>query len=159
MSNTAKRVAASSAPRSTRGGETRAASARQKQWQPASLLPDPTPLDGVSFRWVRKSMMGDFDPTNFSRSLREGWETCSIKDHPEMRGLTDPGSEQSGLVEIGGLVLCKMPAEFVEQRSAHMQAQTDAQQQAVDNNLMREEDPRMPLLRDSKTKVQFGSGV
>jgi len=144
--------------RSPRSNNTRAASARQKQWQPANLLPDPTPQDGVNFRWVRKSMLGNLDPSNYSRSLREGWETCKIKDHPELKGLTDVGTEKSGLVELGGLILCKMPTEFVEQRSAYIKGQTDAQMEAVDNNLMREEDPRMPLHKERKTEVSFGGG-
>ena len=144
--------------RVSRSESSREASSRQSRWQPANMLPDPTPQDGVNFRWVRKSMLGELDPSNFSRSLREGWETCKIKDHPELKGLTDIGTEKSGLVELGGLILCKMPTEFVNQRSAYMKNQTDAQMEAVDNNLMREEDPRMPIHRERKTEVRFGGG-
>jgi hypothetical protein len=142
----------------SREHENREVTARKKQWAPASLLPEPDPQDGVSFRWVRKSMLGTNDPTNFSRKVREGWETCRIEDHPEMKLHVDQEAQNSGLVEIGGLILCKMPSEMVDQRNDYYRNRSEAQVESVDNNFMRENDPRMPLFKDKQSKVRFGQG-
>ena len=142
----------------TRENESREATARKKQWAPANLLPEPAPQEGVAFRWIRRSMLGANDPTNFSRKVREGWETCRLQDHPELALDVDPDAAASDLVEVGGLVLCRMPTEFVEQRNAHYRRSNKAQIDSVDNNLMRENDPRMPLFQERKTQVSFGHG-
>lgn len=142
----------------SREHDNRKTTARAKQWQPASLLPEPNPVEGVSFRWIRKSMLGKTDPTNFSRKVREGWETRRIEDHPELKLHVDQEAQASGLVEIGGLVLCAMPSDMVEQRNAYYRRSTKAQVESVDNNFMRENDPRMPLFQDRKSTVSFGRG-
>ena len=75
-----------------------------------------------------------------------------------MRLLIDPTSRFADNIEIGGLILCKTPEEFVEQRNAYYQQQTEAQANAVDNSLMRESDPRMPMFNERKSTVSFGKG-
>jgi hypothetical protein len=90
--------------------------------------------------------------------LREGWEPVQVEEQPRFKLLVDPNSRFSGNIEIGGLLLCKTPVEFVEQRNAHIQRQTDAQTLAVDNNLMRQSDPRMPIFNDRKSTSSFGKG-
>lgn len=137
---------------------TREETARVQAWKPASVLPDPTPQDGYKFRYIRKSMLGVTDPTNFSRKTREGWETCRLEDHPELALMVDTDAQASGLVEIGGLILCKMPTEFVEQRRAYNDKRNQAQVESVDNSFMRENDPRMPLFSDKKSATSFGKG-
>lgn len=144
--------------RETRDMQTREATSRKKLWQPADLLPSPTPQEGYEFRWIRASMMGQSDPTNTSRSFREGWEPCRLEDHPELALSVDNSAKTSGLVEVGGLILCKMPVEMVLARNAYYQNNAQAQMESVDSNLMRENDPRMPLFKDAKTSVTFGRG-
>ena len=142
----------------TREQSTREETARKKAWAPANLLPDPTPEDGYKFRYVRKSMLGTNDPTNFSRKSREGWEPCRLEDHPELALMVDKEAQASGLVEIGGLILCKIPTEFVDQRTAYTNNRNKAQMESVDNSFMRENDPRMPLFSDKKSTTSFGKG-
>jgi hypothetical protein len=144
--------------RNPRDLETREATARKKVWQPADLLPQPRPVEGYSFRWVRKSLLGTSDPTNMSRSLREGWEPCRLQDHPELMLSVDPGANNSDLVEIGGLILCKIPNELFEQRNAYYRSHSEAQVESVEAALMRENDPRMPLFKESRSTVSFGKG-
>jgi len=144
--------------RENRDLQTRETMSRKKLWQPADLLPSPAPLEGYEFRWIRKSMMGQSDPTNTSRSFREGWEPCRLEDHPELALSVDSDAKNSGLVEVGGLILCKMPTEMVLARNAYYQQHTAAQIESVDHSLMRENDPRMPLFKDSKSSVTFGRG-
>ena len=146
------------AARETREMQTRETTSRKKLWQPADLLPTPNAQEGYEFRWIRKSMMGQSDPTNTSRSFREGWEPCRLDDHPELALSVDNDAKTSGIVEVGGLILCKMPVEMVLARNAYYSNNAAAQLESVDNNLMRENDSRMPLFKEAKSTVSFGRG-
>ena len=145
--------------RTPRELESRAKSERPKQWMPPTLLPDPNPEPGYVFRWIRISTLGKDDPMNVSTKLREGWEPVKASEHPEIQLMgTSSNSRYPDSIEIGGLLLCKTPAEFAEQRDAFYQKQADQQMQSVDNNFMRENDPRMPLFRERRSEVTFGRG-
>ena len=138
--------------------ETRAVAERPKQWQAPELLPEPDKQAGYSYRWIRVSTLNNADPRNLSSKLREGWEAVKIEEQPQFELLVDPQSRFKDNVEIGGLLLCKTPTEFVEQRNAHYDNLTRSQTEAVDNNLMRQSDPRMPLFQERKSSSSFGKG-
>jgi hypothetical protein len=139
--------------------ESRAKTERPKQWMPPTLLPDPNPEPGFVFRWIRVATQGQDDPMNVSTKLREGWEPVKASEHPEIQLMnTGIKSRYPDSIEIGGLLLCKTPAEFASQRDAYYQKQADQQMQSVDNNFMRENDPRMPLFRERRSEVTFGRG-
>ena len=144
--------------RLTREVETRELTERPKQWMPAELLPEPDKQAGYAYRWVRVANLNSADPRNLSAKLREGWEPVRIEEQPKFQLLVDPSSRYKDNIEIGGLLLCKTPSEFVEQRTAHYAKQTQAQTEAVDNNLMRQSDPRMPLFNERKSSTSFGRG-
>jgi hypothetical protein len=133
-------------------------SERPKQWMPAELLPEPDKQAGYSYRWVRTSTLNTADPRNLSAKLREGWEPVRIEEQPKFQLLVDPNSRFKDNIEIGGLLLCKTPTEFVSQRNAYYAKQSEAQTDAVDNNLMRQSDPRMPLFNERKSTTSFGKG-
>jgi hypothetical protein len=137
--------------------ETRMQFERPKSWQRPDLLPSPNPVPGWSFRWIRTSTLGADDAINVSSKLREGWEPVKASDHPEIQ-MMHTGSKPrfADSIEIGGLILCKTPTEFVEQRDDYYRQQTESQMQSVDNNFMRENDPRMPLFRERSSQVTFG---
>lgn len=137
----------------------RASVERPKQWMPPELLPSPNPEPGYQFRWIRVSTLGTADPMNISSKLREGWEPVKASEHPEIQ-LMNIGEKSRfpDSIEIGGLILCKTPSEFVDQRNGYYQKQTDSQMQSVDNNFMRENDPRMPLFKERRSEVKFGRG-
>ena len=145
------------AERTPREQETREKYERPKQWMPPELLPNPNPEQGYAYRWIRTSTLGTSDPINFSSKLREGWEPVKASDHPEIQ-LMESGKNARfpDSIEIGGLILCKTPVEFVDQRNQYFQKQTDGQMQSVDNNFMRESDARMPLFRERRSEVKFG---
>ena len=146
--------------RASRELSTRETSQRPAKWAPPQLLPDPNPEPGYVYRWVRLSTLGTADPTNISSKLREGWEPVKASDHPEIRlfgNADNPRFPDS--VEVGGLLLCKIPAEFMDQRDAYYRNQAESQMNSVDNNFMRENDPRMPLFRERSSKVTFGKGI
>ena len=138
--------------------QTRELTERPKQWMPPELLPEPDKQPGFAYRWIRASMLNQADPRNLSAKLREGWEPVAIEEQPKFRLLIDPESRFKDNIEIGGLLLCKTPAEFVDQRKEYYARQTQAQTEAVDNNLMRQSDARMPLFKESKSATSFGKG-
>jgi hypothetical protein len=138
--------------------ETRVAQERPKQWMPPELLPEPDRQPGYAYRWIRVSTLNTPDPRNLSAKLREGWEPVTIEEQPKFQLLVDPSSRYKDNIEIGGLLLCKTPVEFVEQRNEYVNQQTQAQTEAVDNNLMRQSDPRMPLFKERKSSTSFGKG-
>jgi hypothetical protein len=145
--------------RPSRDLTTREGFERPKQWMPPKLLPDPTPEAGYAYRWIRIASLGKDDPTNYSSKLAEGWEPVKASDHPEIRLFNAAGAKFPDSVEVGGLLLCKTPVEFTEQRDAYYRQQAEAQMQSVDNTFMRENDPRMPMFKERKSTVSFGKGI
>lgn len=154
MSNSAK---ASRTPRSV---EKREQELRPQSWSPPNMLPDPLPTDGWSFKWVRISSQGQDDPMNYSKKLREGWEAVPIEEAPEMEHLVlDPNPRFKGNIEVGGLLLCRMPESMAIQRNEYYTRQSKDAIQSVDNQLMRESNPRMPINEPERSsRVSFGKG-
>ncbi len=151
-----KNTATDRAPRSA---DSRAKEARPKPWQPPSLLDAPTPPPGYVYRWLRESMVGQDDKANMSKRIREGWEPVRSDDHPEFEAPTIDEGRHAGVIGVGGLLLAKMPVETVEQRRAYYNQMATQQMEAVDSNLMRESDNRMPLSNpERRTQVTFGKG-
>ena len=132
---------------------------RPQQWKPAELLPEPDKAPGYAYRWIRISYQGRRDPKNYSAKMREGWEPVAIEEQPKFQLLADPDSRFKNNIEIDGLLLCKTPVEFVAQRNAYFQSQNRAQAEAVDNNLMRQSDSRMPIFKEGKSSTSFGKGT
>jgi hypothetical protein len=141
----------------TRELETRAVMERPQQWANPELLPEPDKQAGYAYRWIRVATLNSPDPRNLSSKLREGWEPCRIEEQPKFQLLVDPQSRYKDNIEIGGLLLCKTPEEFIEQRNAYYATQTAAQTDAVDSNLMRQSDPRMPLFKEGKSSTSRGT--
>jgi hypothetical protein len=138
--------------------DTRDKAERPKHWMPPQLLPDPNPEEGYAFRWIRISSLGKEDATNISGKLREGWEPVRASDHPEIRLFGSTNGKFPDSVEVGGLLLCKTPVEFTQQRDEYYRKQAEAQMASVDNTYMRENDPRMPMFKERKSTVTFGKG-
>ena len=124
-------------------------------YTPSSTLPDPTPEPGYTFRWIATHVLGQADPTNVSRKMRDGYEPVKAADHPEMMVA---GNEKTGNIEIGGLMLCKIPTERANAMSDYYNGQAQNQMDSVDNNFMRENNPRMPLFSERKSSSSFGKG-
>ena len=138
--------------------ENRAQAERPKQWTPPELLPEPDKQPGYAYRWIRVSTLNQADPRNLSAKIREGWEPVALEEQPKFQMLIDPNSRFKDNIEIGGLLLCKAPEEFVAQRAEYYAKQTQSQTEAVDNNLMRQSDARMPIFKEGKSTTSFGKG-
>ena len=131
---------------------------RPKQWMPPDLLPEPDKQAGYTYRWIRVSMLNQADPRNISSKMREGWEPVTLEEQPKFKLLANPNGQFKDNIEIGGLLLCKIPTEFVEQRKEHYDTITNQQAEAVDNSLMRQSDARMPLFSERKSTSTKGFG-
>lgn len=140
--------------------ESREYTSPRAEYVPPSSLPSPKPQDGWAFRWVGIAAMGHSNPSNASMRMREGWEPVRAEDVPELM----LPANKNGNVEVGGLLLCKAPAEMVEARNAYYRKQASGQMESVNNQLMSQNDPRMPLFKEhttseTKGRGQFGSGT
>lgn len=138
--------------------DTRALQERPKQWTQPDLLPEPDKQAGFAYRWIRVSTLNNADARNISKSLREGWEPVSIEEQPRLKLLASLDGPFKGSIEIGGLVLCKIPEEFMDQRREHYDRVTQNQTDSVDNSFMRQNDPRMPVFNERKSSTSFGKG-
>lgn len=144
-------------PRTPRDLETRATETRD-EYVPPSSLPEPVPQAGFVFRWVATHVLGQETRQNVATKMREGWVPCKVEDHPEMSDLKSEG----GNIEVGGLMLCKMPKSKIDARTRYYEKQATAQMQSVDNTFLKDEDPRMPKFTNRKSSVvrgaNFGNG-
>ena len=151
--------------RALRNSETREKANRPKVWKmPSALeLPDEAielaESQGVTYRWIRESVLGQDDKTNVSKRFREGFEVVRPDELPGFHDLpTVDDGRHAGVIGVGGLILCKIDKEIADQRNSFFEQQTQNQMSAVENDLMREENPAMPISREIKSKVTFGGG-
>lgn len=145
---------AAGSDRTPRSAKTREKSPVRMQYVPPSTLPEPLPRSGIAHRWIATHVMGHAEPANVSIRMREGWEPCKADDYKE---LALPGNVH-GNIEVGGLMLCRMPLELAESRDRHYAEVARQQMTSVDNNYLRHNDPRMPLFSDKKSEVARGRG-
>ena len=131
---------------------------RPQAWRAPETLPMPDERPGWTHRYVRISMMGHTDASNISSKLREGYEPVKAEEYPELMMHATTEGRFKGGIEVGGLLLCRIPSEFLKQREAYYSAQNKAQMDSVDNAFLRESDPRMQKFSERSTKVTFGSG-
>ena len=139
--------------RESRSSNTRETKTRAV-YTPSSSLPIPNKRPGIKHRWIATHVLGESVQSNVSKKNREGWEPVKADDYPELR-LT---GDVNGNVELGGLMLCSIPEGMVEARTEYFKDKSQAQIDSVDNNFMRNSDPRMPLFRDKKSSTTKGAG-
>ena len=151
--------------RATRNSDTRETNTRPKAWKMPSALELPEEAvelaesQGISYRWIRESVLGQDDKTNVSKRFREGFAVVRPEELPGFHDLpTVDDGRHAGVIGVGGLILCKIDKEIADQRNEFFEQQTNNQMSAVENDLMREENPAMPISREIKSKVTFGGG-
>jgi hypothetical protein len=137
--------------RASRDSDTREESLRDTPWAPAATLPTPAPMDGWRFKWVRRMSLGETDIMNMSKRRREGWEPVPAEEQPDLADFTDT----PGVVEIGGLVLCRMPEERARSRDKYFADKARSQIDGLDRQYKSDASPdqRMPIFEERKTKV------
>ena len=144
--------------RTTRETKSRANNTRRKPWQPPSKLDAPPPPPGYTHRWIRTALKGEDDKTNVFAKMREGWEPVRADEYgseADKYPVIEEGKNK-GIIGVGGLMLARIPDETVEERTEYFREQTRNQMKAVDENLMREQHPSMPINIDRSSRVTFG---
>jgi len=141
----------------SRANQTRSKTERPKVWVPPSSLDAPPAPDGFRYRWIRAESLGFDDSKNIQGRLRSGYELVRAEevenssDYPVL----DTG-KYKGVIGVGGLLLAKVPDEIANQRVAYVKKRTDGMNEAVDNDLMREQHKSMPINVDRQSRVTFG---
>ena len=133
---------------------------RNKPWTPPSSLDAPPAPQGYKHRWIRTESVGFMDTGNVSKKLREGWEFVRAEEVKNQLGDHDypvvREGQYQGLIGVGGLVLARIPEEILKSRAEYFDKITQDQIQAVDNDLMKEQRPEMPINIDRQSRVTFG---
>ena len=143
--------------KTSRADHTRTKSERPKVWVPPSSLDAPPAPDGFRYRWIRAESVGFQDTKNVTSRIREGYELVraeevqNASDYP----VVDEG-RYKGVVGVGGLLLAKVPIEIAKQRQQYMTDRHKQKTEALDNDLMKEQDNRMPINVDRQSRVTFG---
>ena len=142
--------------KTSRASETRAKDVRPQVWTPPSSLDAPPAPDGYRQRWIRVESMGFDDTKNATGKLRSGWEFVRADQYPEENYPVLKEGKYAGVIGVGGLVLARIPEELAQQREAYYQSRTKDREDAVNNDLLKEQHPSMPINQDRQSRVTFG---
>ena len=142
--------------KTSRASQTRDKIEVKKVWTPPNSLDAPPAPTGYRHQWIRAEILGQSDAKNIASSLREGWELVRADEYPESNYPTMHEGRYAGMIGVGGLLLARIPEEIALQIDAYYKKQNDAKEEAVDNNLMKEQHPSMPFNSERQTRVTFG---
>jgi len=142
--------------RTPRAKETREEETRRKPWAPPNRLEAPPAPEGYVHRWVRTAIRGEEDTMNVHTRLREGWEPVKAEEYPNYSYPVIDEGKNAGIIGQGGLMLCRIPAETAQERSEYYGLRTREQMNAVDQDMMKEQHPSMPMHQSRQSRVSFG---
>ena len=142
--------------KTTRASQTRAKTEKPKVWTPPSSLDAPPAPDGYRHRWIRAESMGSDDSKNVTGKLRSGWEFVRADEYPNENYPSITSGKYAGVIGVGGLVLARIPEELAKQREAYYQQMTQDRNDALENDVLKEQHPSMPINQERQTRVTFG---
>ena len=142
--------------RTPRAAKNRSTEERRKPWAPPSRLDAPPAPEGFVHRWIRKAMRNEEDTMNVHTKLREGWEPVRAEEYPEYDYPVVGEGKHAGVIGQGGLMLCRIPVETAQERAEYYGNRTREQMIAVDQDLMKEQHPSMPINQSRQSRVTFG---
>lgn len=142
--------------KTSRASQTRENSAKKKTWTPPSSLDAPPAPTGFRHQWIRAESMGFQDTKNVAASLREGYELVRADEYPESNYPVETEGRYAGVIGVGGLLLARIPEEIAQQIDAYYAQQTADKEEAINNDLMKEQHPSMPINSERQTRVTFG---
>jgi hypothetical protein len=142
--------------RTSRASQTREKETRKKVWTPPSSLDAPPAPTGFKHRWIRAESLGFNDAKNVNGRLRQGYELVRSDEYPDADYPVVEDGKYAGVIGVGGLLLTRVPEEIAQQRTDHYVKQGQENVEAVDNDLMKEQHPSMPINIDRQTRVTFG---
>ena len=142
--------------KTSRAAVTRSKTERPKEYKPPSSLDAPPAPDGFRHRWIRAESMGFNDTKNIHGRLRSGYELVRADEYDSEEYPTVLDGKYAGVIGVGGLLLARIPEELAQSRMDYQQKQTEGQDESVDNDLLRDQDKRMPISIDRNSKHTFG---
>jgi len=142
--------------KTSRVSETRVKEEKPKVWTPPSSLDAPPAPDGYRHRWIRAESMGFDDTKNMSGKIRSGWELVRADEYPQSVYPTVDKGQYAGVIGVGGLLLARIPEELAKSREEYYSQMNADRNEALNNDLMKEQHPSMPINQDRQTRVTFG---
>ena len=142
--------------KTSRASQTRAKTAKKTVWTPPSSLDAPPAPDGYHHRWIRAETMGFDDTKNMSGKLRSGYELVRSDEYPDTDYPTINDGKYQGVIGVGGLLLARISTELVKSRKEYFDNLTRQKDEAIENDLLKEQHPGMPIDHDRQTRVTFG---
>ena len=142
--------------KTSRASQTREKTSRPKVWTPPSSLDAPPAPTGYRHRWIRAESMGSDDTKNIMGKLRSGWELVRADEYPEDDFPSVQDGKHAGIIGVGGLLLARIPEELAQSREQHFDNKVTDREQAVENDLMKEQHNAMPINQERQSRVTFG---
>ena len=142
--------------KTTRVSQSRAKTEKPKIWTPPSSLDAPPAPDGYRHRWIRAESMGYDDTTNMAGKLRSGWELVRADEYPNDNYPSIDNGKYAGMIGVGGLVLARISEELAQSREEYFAKVTQDRNDAIENDVLKEQHPSMPINQDRQTRVTFG---
>jgi len=142
--------------KTSRASQTRDKTKKSVTWAPPSSLDAPPAPEGYRHRWIRVEVLGMDDTKNVAGKLREGWELVRSDEYPDQNFPTMNTGKYAGVIGVGGLVLARIPEEIALSRQAYYNKQTQERDEAVNNDVLKEQHPSMPINQERQTRVTFG---
>ena len=142
--------------KTSRASQTRSKKESKKVWTPPTSLDAPPAPKGYRHQWIRAEILGHQDTSNVARNIREGYELVRADEYPDSDFPSMDTGRYAGVIGVGGLLLARIPEEIALQIDAYYQKQTDAKEEAVNTNLLKEQHPSMKFQKESNTRVTFG---
>ena len=142
--------------KTSRASQTRAKTEKPKVWTPPSALDAPPAPDGYRHRWIRAESMGSDDSKNISGKTRSGWEFVRADEYPSDDYPSIDSGKYAGVIGVGGLVLARISEELAQSREAYYKRMNADRQEAIENDVLKEQHPSMPINQDRQTRVTFG---
>ena len=142
--------------KTSRASQARSKVESEKVWSPPNSLDAPPAPTGYRHQWIRSEILGTSDAKNVASSLREGWELVRADQYPDTEYPSVDTGKYAGVIGVGGLLLARIPEEIALQIDAYYKKQNEAKEEAVENDLMKEQHPSMKFQKESNTRVTFG---
>ena len=142
--------------KTSRVSQTRAKQVKPTVWTPPSSLDAPPAPEGFRHRWLRAESMGEDDTKNMTGKIRSGWELVRADEYPDSDYPYIETGKYSGMIGVGGLVLARISEELAQSREAYFAQMTADRNEALENDVLKEQHPSMPINQDRQTRVTFG---
>ena len=142
--------------KTSRASSTKANTAKKTVWTPPSSLDAPPAPHGFRHRWIRVEVLGFDDTKNVAGKLREGWELVRADEYPDSQYPVMKEGKYAGVIGVGGLVLARIAEEIAQSREQYFAQQTKDRDDAIKNDLLKDQHPSMPINSERQTRVTFG---